>query len=117
VPFWLSGGIYQHAQIAIFRAIENRISIARCANTGMTMTIDPYGRIQKRAPLFAEAVLADAVPVRQETTFFTQHGHVFVHTVSLVALVLVSMAMLEPRLRAKASRKQPPLTAKSKRRV
>jgi len=117
VPFWLNGGIYQHAQIAIFRAIENRISIARCANTGMTMTIDPYGRIQKSAPLFEEAVLADAVPVRRETTFFTRHGHVFVHAVSLIALVLMSVAMLEPRLRAKARRNQPPLTAKSKRRV
>jgi len=117
VPFWLSGGIYQHAQITIFRAIENRISIARCANTGMTMTIDPYGRIQKRAPLFAEAVLADSLPVRRETTFFTRHGHVFVHAVSLVALALVSVAMLEPRLRAKASRNQPPLTEKPKRRV
>jgi len=117
VPFWLSGGIYQHAQIAIFRAIENRISIARCANTGMTMTIDPYGHIQKRAPLFAEAVLADSLPVRHETTFFTRHGHVFAHTISIVALALVSVAMLAPRVRAKASQNQPPPTAKSKRRA
>ncbi len=116
VPFWLSGGIYQHAEIAIFRAIENRISIARCANTGMTMTIDPHGRIQKRAPLFAEAVVADAVPVRREITFFTRHGHVFVHAVSIAALALVSVAMLTTRWRAKAGRTQPPLTAKSKRR-
>jgi len=117
VPFWLSGGIYQHAQIAIFRAIENRISIARCANTGITMTIDPYGRIQKRAPLFAEAVLADSLPVRRETTFFTRHGHVFVHAVSLVALAFVSVAMFAPRWRTKSSRNQPPLTEKPKRRV
>ena len=114
VPFWLSGGIYQHAQIAIFRAIENRISIARCANTGLTMTIDPYGRIQKRAPLFAEAVLADAVPVRQETTFFTRHGHVFVHTVSFIALAIVSVAMLAPRLHPKAHQEQAPPAAETR---
>jgi hypothetical protein len=54
------------------------------------------------------------VPVRRETTFFTRHGHVFVHAVSLVALALVSVAMLEPRLRAKANRNQPLVTAKSK---
>jgi len=113
VPFWLSGGIYQHAQIAIFRAIENRISIARCANTGMTMTIDPYGRTRKYAPLFAEAVLEDALPVRHETTFFTRRGHVFVHAVSIVALVFVGLAWL----RAKSGQVQPPITVKSKRRV
>jgi apolipoprotein N-acyltransferase len=113
VPFWLSGGIYQHAQIAVFRAVENRISIARCANTGMTMTIDPYGRTRKYAPLFAEAVLEDALPVRQETTFFTRRGHVFVHSISIVALIIVGFA----RLRAKSGQAQPPITVKSKRRV
>jgi apolipoprotein N-acyltransferase len=86
VPWWLSGGVYQHAQIAVFRAIENRISIARCANTGITMTIDPYGRIQQRVPIFQEAVLTDKLPLRHEMTFFTRHGHVFTHAVSLVAL-------------------------------
>jgi apolipoprotein N-acyltransferase len=113
VPFWLSGGVYQHAQIAIFRAIENRISIARCANTGFTMTIDPYGRVKKRAPLFVEAVLNDALPLRQETTFFTRHGQVFAHAVSVVALLLVGFALAAPRLR----RKQLRVAAKQKSRV
>ncbi len=112
-PFWLSGGIYQHAQIAVFRAVENRISIARCANTGMTMTIDPYGRTRKYAPIFAEAVLEDALPARQETTFFTRRGHVFAHSISIVALVFVGVA----RFRAKSGQAQPPTTVKSKRRV
>jgi len=101
VPFWMSGGIYQHAQMAIFRAIENRISIARCANTGISMTIDPYGRIKKQAPLFAPAVLNDTLAMRQETTFFTRHGQVFVHAVSLLALAFVSISLIEPRWRAR----------------
>jgi apolipoprotein N-acyltransferase len=113
VPFWLSGGIYQHAQIAIFRAIENRISIARCANTGITMTIDPYGRVKKQAPLFASAVLNDALSLRQETTFFTRHGQVFAHAVSVLALVLVGVAMTEPRWRRKTDRYQSEFTIKS----
>jgi apolipoprotein N-acyltransferase len=105
VPFWLSGGIYQHAQMVIFRAIENRISIARCANTGITITVDPYGRIRQQAPLFKEAVLDDVLPMRRETTFFTQHNHVFVHSVSIVALVFVGMAMITSRLRMKTGRR------------
>jgi apolipoprotein N-acyltransferase len=114
VPFWLSGGIYQHAQIAVFRAIENRLSIARCANNGITMTIDAYGRVHKRAPPFEQAVLTDVLPLRQETTFFTRHGHVYVHTVSVIALALVGVAALAPRLRAKSGRGRPQMTVKQK---
>lgn len=116
VPFWLSGGIYQHAQIAIFRAIENRISIARCANTGITMTIDPYGRIRKQAPLFQEAVLEDDLALRQETTFFTRHGHVFVHAVSFIAAALIGVAILAPRWRSRAAG-APQLTSRSQSRA
>jgi apolipoprotein N-acyltransferase len=114
VPFWLSGGMYQHAQIAVFRAIENRLSIARCANNGITMTIDAYGRVLKRAPLFEQAVLTDVLSLRQETTFFTRHGHVFVHAISMVAIALVGVAALEPRRRARSGRGQPPITVKHK---
>jgi len=116
-PFWMSGGIYQHAQIAIFRAIENRISIARCANTGMTMTIDPFGRIKRRAPLFEPAVLNDVLPLRHETTFYTRHGPVFIHSVSIIALALVGVAKFAPPLRSKFDRNQQSSTVKSKRRV
>ncbi|MDZ7289616.1 MAG: apolipoprotein N-acyltransferase [candidate division KSB1 bacterium] len=117
VPYWLSGGVYQHAQIAVFRAIENRISIARCANTGITETIDPYGRITRQAPVFKEAVLVGGVPLRQETTFFSQHGHVFTHAVSFMALALVSTAMIESRWRMVAERRRNREIIKPKRRL
>ena len=113
VPFWLSGGIYQHAQIAIFRAIENHISIARCANTGITETIDPYGRIRKRAPIFKEAVVSDAVPLRHEMTFFSRHGNVFTHAISGVALLFVGISTIESRWQRVAERKRKRETAKN----
>jgi apolipoprotein N-acyltransferase len=114
VPFWLSGGIYQHAQIAIFRAIENRISIARCANTGITMTIDPYGRTRQRAAIFEEAVISDVLPLRREMTFFSRHGHVFSHAVSFVALALVGAAGVESRWHKRVERKGKREMVKSK---
>jgi apolipoprotein N-acyltransferase len=98
-PWWLCGGLFQHAQIAVFRAIENRISIARCANTGVTMTIDPYGRVRQQTPIFKEAVLNDALPLRHTTTFFTRYGNVFAVTTAFIALALVSVTYLEQRLR------------------
>lgn len=84
-----TGAPYQHAQMAVFRAIENRIDIARCANTGISMTIDQFGNIKKETGIFEKAVLVDELSTRKELTYFTRHGHVFSHIVSALALLIL----------------------------
>jgi apolipoprotein N-acyltransferase len=75
--FGRTAGPYQHAQMAVFRAIENRISIARCANTGVSMVVDPYGRTGQRTAIFLEAGLVAAVPRKGPRSFFSRYGDIF----------------------------------------
>ncbi|HID96187.1 MAG TPA: apolipoprotein N-acyltransferase [Candidatus Latescibacteria bacterium] len=78
--FGRTSGPYQHAQIAIFRAVENRIPIARAANTGVSMFIDPYGRVSNRTGIFQRAIVLGSLPLGHERTFFTRHGNLFAKT-------------------------------------
>jgi len=69
-----TSGPFQHSQIAVFRAIENRISIARCANSGVSMFIDPYGRTYQKTKIFVRETVIGEIPIKKETTFYTLYG-------------------------------------------
>jgi len=75
--FGKSPGPFQHSQIAVFRAIENRISIARCANTGVSMFIDPYGRAYNKTKIFVQKNVVDGLSLRKKKTIFTRFGDFF----------------------------------------
>lgn len=51
--FGTSYGPWLHATMTKFRAVENRIQIYRSANTGISMIVDPMGRVISKAGLFA----------------------------------------------------------------
>ncbi|MBN1998891.1 apolipoprotein N-acyltransferase [candidate division KSB1 bacterium] len=84
---------YQHAQIAVFRAIENRTAIARCANTGVSCFIDPLGRMQKSTSIFEKTSLTAELPKKTVTTFYTRYGDVFAQFVAAITLFLFIMAV------------------------
>ena len=50
--FGTSYGPWLHGVLTKFRAIENRIQIYRSANTGISMIVDPLGRVIAKADLF-----------------------------------------------------------------
>lgn len=81
----------QHLAMAVFRAAENRRSMVRATNGGVTAFIGPDGKILSRAPLFQEAVLVDDLPVyRGERLSFAWIGD----SVGLACLVLACLSTL-----------------------
>jgi len=78
---------YQHFSMAVFRAIENRRSLVRSANTGISGFVDPAGRIIASTPLFREAVITRTVPIIKTSTFYTRNGDVFAKGCLLVLLL------------------------------
>jgi len=67
-------GTYQHNQFAVFRAIENRRWIARCANTGISDFISPYGELFQETAINEKAEIVREISLIKEKTFYTQHG-------------------------------------------
>jgi len=68
---------YQHLSIATFRAIENRVFIARAANTGISAFIDPKGKIVDQGGIFTEEAMNGTIRLSRNKTFYTLYGDVF----------------------------------------
>lgn len=69
-----SAAPYQHFNFNVLRCIENRVAMARAANTGISGVIDPYGRVQVATPTFtADSRLVD-VELGTGLTFYTRYG-------------------------------------------
>ncbi len=65
---------HQHAAMSVMRCIENRRSLARSANSGVSLLADPYGRLLARTEIMTEAFLVADLPLPGETTFYTRVG-------------------------------------------
>jgi apolipoprotein N-acyltransferase len=91
--FGNSAALYQHAAMAAFRAVENHVPLARCANTGLTLIIDANGRVVERLPVFKTAYLTRALPAPGRRTWFTRIGDwPGVASVVVVAWMLLAAA-------------------------
>jgi len=78
----------QHAKQSIFRAIENRKTVVRCANTGISAIIAPSGEILQKIDLNKEGVINSFITKSNKITFYTLYGNVFVYLLFIILLGL-----------------------------
>lgn len=86
--------LWQHPAHMTMRAIETRMGAARAANTGISLFIDPLGRVQGATPLFVDAVLRNVVLTTDTTTLFVRWGDWLATLAALAAGVLILAARL-----------------------
>jgi apolipoprotein N-acyltransferase len=95
----------QHFANAVFRAVENRCLLLRCTNTGVTASVDRFGRVDRWLEPFSMGVASRqfTVPLETPRTFYTRNGDVF--SVACAALALAAIAIrFALKRRGRASR-------------
>jgi apolipoprotein N-acyltransferase len=85
--FGSSGAPGQHLNMARLRAIENRRWVLRATNTGITASIDPYGRVVTRAPANQRLEVQAPYALISTTTFYTRHGDWFAYLCVITSMV------------------------------
>jgi len=85
---------YQHLSMATFRAVENRVFVARAANTGITGFIDPKGKIMKQGGIFTEGAINGTIRLSNQKTFYTLYGDIFAWTCSVLSILLLVNALI-----------------------
>jgi apolipoprotein N-acyltransferase len=88
---------FQHLSIATFRAIENRVFIARAANTGISAFIDPKGKIVKEGDIFTEEAMNGTIRIMKEKTFYTLYGDVFAWICSGFSIFFLFHALIRKK--------------------
>ena len=86
--FGRSSAPYQHFSTAVFRAVENRRSVARAANTGISGFVAPTGQIMETTDLFVEDARTASVPIMGGTSVYTQYGDLFAFICMGLVLIL-----------------------------
>ena len=95
---------YQHLAIATFRAVENRVYVARAANTGISGFIDPKGKIIKKGGIFTEEAINGVIHLSNSKTFYTLYGDVFAWICSGFSILLFGYSFLKEKKRLSEKR-------------
>jgi apolipoprotein N-acyltransferase len=93
--FGNSSGGAQLLNMNRLRAIENRRTIARCSNTGVSGFIDPFGRLYGQLTPQKEGVHTEGVVLNSELTLFSKYVDWFPKGLLFLLLFLFSTALFK----------------------
>jgi len=103
--FGPSGAPYQFVSMNVFRAVENRVFVIRCTNTGISCFIDPNGRILNSVKddngkeVFIRGTASSEIVANNSSTLYTQFGDwlAWISVLLSVSFLLFSIAKRKTR--------------------
>ena len=83
----------------MFRAIENGMSLVRQVDTGLSIAVDPYGRVLAQTDFYGatDRTIVAQVPVRHVATLYTAFGRWFDWVCLAGFLFVVGWALIARR--------------------
>jgi apolipoprotein N-acyltransferase len=85
---------WEHLNMVRMRAIENHRWILRATNTGVTSSIDPYGRVVVSAPRHILTSLRVGFNYEHDVTFYAAHGDLFAYLCALLTALGLASSLL-----------------------
>jgi len=96
-----SDGHRQHMHYARIRAIENRRSIARSANTGISCFINQRGDVSQQQPWAQDAVIRETLHANNTLTFYSKNGDFIGRIAVFISIILLLAAFVQGFLRSR----------------
>ena len=88
-----------HSQMAVFRAIENGMSLVRQTDQGLSIAVDAYGRVLAQTDFFGstDRTMVAQVPTQHVATIYTAFGRWFEWLCLFGFLIIVARALIAGR--------------------
>ena len=84
-------GHYQHYSASVFRAVENGIWLVRCGNTGVSVIINPKGKVTNSFPILRKGYMAGEIDTSQNIkTIYSLLGDIILY----IALFFIAVLFL-----------------------
>jgi apolipoprotein N-acyltransferase len=84
---------WQHLNMVRMRAIENHRWILRATNTGVTASINPYGRVTAAAPRHQRTSIRVHFAYENGLTFYAAHGDLFAYLCALITTLALILSL------------------------
>ncbi len=81
-----SGAYAQHLNQTRMRAIENNRWLLSATDTGVTASIDPWGRVVAQLPRKDRLALVAPYALTSDTTFYTRYGDWFAYGCAIISI-------------------------------
>lgn len=102
--------LVQHFAAARFRAVENRRTLVRSTNGGISCVVGPYGEVLAELPVFRAESRFLEIPVYREEreTVYTAYGDWFGYSALFLSGLFALILVLEERISTRRNRREHP---------